>query len=120
MDIFELTRVVRAIQDFVIEDLSNWYIRRNRRRFWSTLLDDDKKAVYNTTYEILVGICKLIAPFVPFISEELYKNLTEEESVHLALYPTVNEKLIDKDIEEKMDLVRSLVGLGRASREMYK
>ena len=54
MDIFELTKVVRDIQEFVIEDLSNWYIRRNRRRFWSTELDDDKKAVYNTTYEILV------------------------------------------------------------------
>ena len=117
MDIFELTKVVRAIQDFVIEDLSNWYIRRNRRRFWSTELNDDKKAVYNTTYEILVGLCKLIAPFVPFISEELYRNLTGEESVHLVLYPKANEDLINKDIEGKMDLVRRLVGLGRASRE---
>src|SRR5690606_37761159 len=90
MDIFELTKVVRDIQEFVIEDLSNWYIRRNRRRFWSTELDDDKKAVYNTTYEILVGLCKMVAPFVPFISEEIYQNLTEDESVHLAYYPEVN------------------------------
>ncbi|WFA07705.1 isoleucine--tRNA ligase [Tissierella sp. Yu-01] len=120
MDIFELTKVVRTIQEFVIEDLSNWYIRRNRRRFWSTELDDDKKAVYNTTYEILVGVCKLIAPFVPFISEELYRYLTGEESVHLALYPEVNEELINKEVEEKMDLVRNLVGLGRASRETVK
>src|SRR5690606_7544625 len=111
MEIFELTKVVRSIQEFVIEDLSNWYIRRNRRRFWSTELDDDKKAVYNTTYEVLVGVCKLIAPFVPFISEELYRYLTDEESVHLALYPEVNEELINKEIEEKMDLVRNLVGL---------
>ncbi|MBU5425541.1 isoleucine--tRNA ligase [Tissierella pigra] len=120
MDIFELTKVVRDIQDFVIEDLSNWYIRRNRRRFWSTELDDDKKAVYNTTYEILVGICKMVAPFVPFISEEIYQNLTEDESVHLAYYPEVNEELINREVEEKMDLVRDLVGLGRASRESVR
>ena len=120
MEIFELTRVVRDIQDFVIEDLSNWYIRRCRRRFWSTEFNDDKKAVYNTTYEILVGICKMVAPFIPFTSEELYRNLTGEESVHLALYPETNEELINKEIEEKMDLVRDLVGLGRASRETVK
>ena len=120
MDIFELTRVVRGIQDFVIEDLSNWYIRRCRRRFWSTELDDDKKSVYNTTYEILVGICKMVAPFVPFTAEEIYQSLTGEESVHLVLYPEVDEKLIDKNIEEKMDLVRDLVALGRASRENVK
>lgn len=120
MDIFELTKVVRDIQDFVIEDLSNWYIRRNRRRFWSTELDDDKKAVYNTTYEILVGLCKMIAPFVPFISEEIYQNLTESESVHLEIYPDTDSTLIDKELEEKMDLVRDLVGLGRASRESVR
>ncbi len=120
MEQFELTRAVRDIQEFVIEDLSNWYIRRNRRRFWSTSLDDDKKAVYNTTYEILVGLTKIIAPFVPFIAEELYRNLTDNESVHLDYYPEVNEKLIDKKLEEKMDLVRNLVALGRASRESVK
>lgn len=120
MDKFELTRVVRAIQEFVIEDLSNWYIRRSRRRFWSTELDDDKKAVYNTTYEILVGISKMIAPFVPFIAEELYRNLTDKESVHLDYYPSYKEELIDLELEEKMDLVRDLVGLGRASRETVR
>ena len=120
MDIFELTKVVRDIQDFVIEDLSNWYIRRNRRRFWSTELDNDKKAVYNTTYEILVGICKMIAPFVPFISEEIYQKLTESESVHLEYYPNADLSLINSELEEKMDLVRDLVGLGRASRETVR
>lgn len=120
MEIFEVTRVVRAIQDFVVEDLSNWYIRRTRRRFWSTELDDDKKAVYNTTYEILVGITKMIAPFVPFIAEELFRNLTGKESVHLEYYPEANEELIDLQLEEKMDLVRDLVKLGRASRESVK
>ncbi len=117
MDEFELTRVVRAIQEFVIEDLSNWYIRRNRRRFWSTEMDDDKKAVYNTTYEILVDVCKIIAPFVPFISEELYRNLTDKESVHIDFYPESKQELVNKELEEKMDLVRNLVTLGRASRE---
>ncbi len=120
MEIFELTRVVREIQEFVIEDLSNWYIRRNRRRFWSTELDNDKKAVYNTTYEILVGISKMIAPFAPYLAEEIYQNLTNEESVHLAYYPKANEELINKETEEKMDLVRDLVGLGRASRETVR
>ena len=120
MEVFELTKVVRAIQEFVVEDLSNWYIRRTRRRFWSTELDDDKKSVYNTTYEILVGICKMIAPFVPFISEEIYRNLTDNVSVHLDYYPEPNEELIDMELEYRMDLVRDLVRLGRASREAVK
>ncbi|NLJ78086.1 MAG: isoleucine--tRNA ligase, partial [Tissierellia bacterium] len=120
MDEFQLTRVVRAIQDFVIEDLSNWYIRRSRRRFWATELDDDKRAVYHTTYEILVGISKMIAPFVPFISEELYRNLTDGKSVHLDYYPEHDEELIDLELEEKMDLVREFVRLGRASREAVR
>nr|WP_300001678.1 isoleucine--tRNA ligase [Tissierella sp.] len=121
MEIFELTRVVRDIQDFVIEDLSNWYIRRNRRRFWSTELDKDKKAVYNTTYEILTGLCKMVAPFVPFMAEEIFQKLTDGEgSVHLEYYPDENEDLIDVELEEKMDLVRELVGLGRASRETVR
>lgn len=120
MDVFEYTRVVRGIQDFVIEDLSNWYIRRNRRRFWKSELDEDKKSVYSTTYEVLVGITKMIAPFVPFLAEELYTKLTGGESVHLEMYPEYNEDLILNDIEEKMDLVRDLVGLGRASRETVR
>ncbi|WP_053956486.1 isoleucine--tRNA ligase [Inediibacterium massiliense] len=117
---FDLTKTVRKIQDFVSEDLSNWYIRRSRRRFWDTELSEDKKAVYNTTYEILVGISKLVAPFAPFLSEEIYKNLTGEVSVHLAYYPEVSEELINEKVEQRMDLVRDLVGLGRAAREKEK
>ncbi len=117
LEIFEYNRVVKNIQDFLVEDLSNWYIRRNRRRFWAKEVTDDKKAVYNTTYEILVGLTKMIAPVVPYISEELYQRLVGEKSVHLDYYPEVNEDLIDNRVEEKMDLVRDLVGLGRASRE---
>ena len=117
MEIFEVTKVVRAISDFVIEDVSNWYIRRNRRRFWKTEIDDDKKAVYNTTYEILLGVSKLIAPFTPFMAEEVFRNLTDKESVHLEYASELDEELIDEKLEEKMDVVRNLVALGRASRE---
>lgn len=120
MDKFEITKVVRAISDFVIEDVSNWYIRRNRRRFWKTEVDDDKKAVYNTTYEILLGISKLIAPISPFIAEEMYLSLTDGKSVHLEMMPESNLDLIDLKLEEKMELVRTLVTLGRASREKVK
>ncbi len=117
---YDLTRVVRSVSDFVNEDLSNWYIRRNRRRFWANKLDDNKKAVYNTTYEVLVGLSKIIAPIVPFISEEIYQNLTNETSVHLADFPKYNESLINEHIEEKMDLVRELISLGRYAREESK
>lgn len=118
--IFDLTKAVRKIQEFVNEDLSNWYIRRARRRFWATELNDDKKAVYNTTHEVLIGVSKLVAPFAPFLSDEMYRSLTGELSVHLADYPTVDPTLIEKDIEERMDLVRDLVGLGRAARAQAK
>ncbi|KAB3534825.1 isoleucine--tRNA ligase [Alkaliphilus pronyensis] len=120
MKAFDLTKSVRKIQEFVNEDLSNWYIRRARRRFWATELTEDKKAVYNTTYEILTGVAKLVAPFAPFLSDEMYQKLTNELSVHLADYPVVDNSLIDKKVEEKMDLTRSLVGLGRAARAQAK
>ncbi|MDO5707893.1 MAG: isoleucine--tRNA ligase [Andreesenia angusta] len=119
-EVFDMTKIVRSIQDFINEDLSNWYIRRSRRRFWETELTEDKKSVYKTTYEVLVGVSQLIAPFTPYISEELYRNLTDEKSVHLSKYPEHEEKFIDKRIEERMDLVRELVKLGRAAREMER
>jgi isoleucyl-tRNA synthetase len=117
MEVFDLTKAVKKIQNFVNEDLSNWYIRRNRRRFWGTELTEDKKAVYNTTWEVLEGVVRLCAPFAPYITEELYQKLTDGVSVHLADYPTVNEELIQDAIEEPMDLVRELVSLGRGARE---
>lgn len=118
--VYDHTKAVRKLQLFVSEDLSNWYIRRSRRRFWETELTEDKKAVYNTTYEVLVGISKLIAPFAPYMSEELFRNLTGEESVHLSLYPGFDSTLVDDKLEERMDLVRDLVGLGRAAREQVR
>lgn len=117
MDEYDHMKTVRAITNFVAEDLSNWYIRRARRRFFAEELTDDKKAAYATTYEILVGTAKLIAPIAPFLSDEIYINLTGEETVHVAYMPKADESLIDKNVEERMDLVRTLVSLGRGIRE---
>ncbi len=117
MDRYDHMKSVRKVQDFVSEDLSNWYIRRARRRFWGEELTEDKMSVYATTYEILVGVAQLIAPFAPFIADEIYTKLTGEESVHLSFYPVAKEECIDKTVEARMDLVRELVGLGRGARE---
>jgi isoleucyl-tRNA synthetase len=119
-DNFDLTNVVRKITEFTSEDLSNWYIRRNRRRFWKSELDTSKKAVYKTTYEILVSLTKLIAPIASYTAEELYTKLTNGESVHLEDYPVCNETEINDVIENRMDLVRDLIRLGRNSREEAK
>ena len=119
-DVYDLNQVVKLITSFVSDDLSNWYIRRNRDRFWSSKLDDSKKSVYMTTYEVLTGVCKLAAPIIPYTTEEIYKNLTGEESVHLAEFPKVDTKAINKEIEVKMDLVRDLISTGRYVREENK
>jgi isoleucyl-tRNA synthetase len=117
MDNYDHMKTVRAINDFVNEDLSNWYIRRARRRFYAEEMTADKKSVYATTYEILVGVSKLIAPFAPFISDEIYTNLTGEETVHIAYFPEVDKSMIDENVEARMDLVKALVALGRGTRE---
>jgi len=117
---YDLNKVVRFMTSFVSEDLSNWYIRRNRNRFWGSSLDDSKKSVYITTYEVLVGLAKLLAPISPYLSEEMYRNLTNEESVHLADYPVCDESLIKEQLEAKMDLVRTLISVGRYVREENK
>ena len=117
---YDLNKVTRYIANFVSEDLSNWYIRRNRKRFWDSEMTLSKKSVYRTTYEVLEGLARLIAPITPFIAEEIYRNLTGEESVHLTKYPVADEALIDLTLEEKMDLVREIIRLGRNSREEAK
>jgi len=117
---YDLNKVVRALVEFVSEDVSNWYIRRNRKRFWGSEITDSKKAVYKTTYEILKGICLLAAPITPFVTEEIYQNLTGEESVHLASFPKADESMIDEELEQKMDAVRIIVSLGRKIREDVK
>ena len=117
---YDLNKVVRSITDFVCDDLSNWYIRRNRKRFWGSTLDNSKKAVYKTTYDVLVGISKMIAPIVPFISEEIYTKLTNEYSVHTSDFPKYEIDKINIEIERKMDLVRDLISSGRYVREETK
>ena len=117
---YDLNKVTKLVTDFVSEDLSNWYIRRNRKRFWGSVLDNSKMSVYQTTYEVLKGLSQLIAPITPFISEEIYRDLTDEKSVHLSDFPKYDESLIDEKIEKKMDLVRELISLGRNAREEEK
>ena len=120
LDEYDPNRAVKAINSFVNEELSNWYIRRNRRRFWKSELDNSKKAVYQTTYDILVGLSLLIAPIASFTAEEIYQNLTGGESVHLQDYPVFDKKMVNEKIEEKMDLVRDIISLGRNAREEAK
>ena len=114
---YDLHKVAKLIVPFLNDDLSNWYIRSNRRRFWDSRLTESKKAVYLTTYEVLVALCKLCAPLTPYLTEELYQKLTGEESVHLADFPKVDLDLIDEKCEERMDLVRDVCSLGRYARE---
>ncbi len=118
---YRITESARDIQEFV-DELSNWYVRRCRERFWTKELTQDKINAYMTLYTVLVELSKTAAPFVPFISEEIYGNLVRNidpnapESVHLCDYPTVEEKYIDLDLETNMDKVLKLVVLGRACR----
>lgn len=117
LDDYDHMRMVRAISNFVTEDFSNWYIRRARRRFYAGGMSVDKKCVYATTFEILNGVSRLIAPIAPFISDEMYKKLTGEETVHTACYPECMSELIDNKVEERMDLIRTISTLGRGIRE---
>ena len=120
MDEYDLNKACKAMNIFLNEDLSNWYIRRNRRRFWESELTTSKKAVYQTTYQVLVGFCRLLAPVCPFITDEIYQNLTGLKSVHLADYPKCDMSMFQDKIEERMDLVRDLISLGRNAREEAK
>lgn len=119
-DEYDLNKVVKLITDFTSIDLSNWYIRRNRDRFWDSEMTTSKKSVYMTTYEVLEGLSKLIAPIASYTAEEIYTNLTGNISVHLSDFPVCNEELIDLKLEEKMDLVRDLISIGRNVREESK
>ncbi|MCG3120141.1 MAG: Isoleucine--tRNA ligase [bacterium] len=124
---YEVTRGARAINDFVLDDLSNWYVRRCRRRFWKSEMGADKQSAYETLYHVLLTISKLIAPVAPFIAEALYRRLVEaevsavanQESVHLDAFPSATHAAFqfrENDLEEKMNLVRDIVVSGRALR----
>jgi isoleucyl-tRNA synthetase len=121
LDNYDVTGAARPFQDFV-EYLSNWYVRRSRRRFWKGEEDEDKAAAYSTLYECLTTLAKLLTPFMPFIAEEIYQNLvrsvdeTAPESVHLSDYPQADEALIDEQLVEDMRLVMRLVSLGHGAR----
>ena len=120
MEEYDATKAVRAIQEFVNEDLSNWYIRRNRRRFWESELTESKKAVFAVTYRVLEGVCRLAAPFAPYVTEDIYRALTGEQSVHCATFPLCDQGMIKIAAESKMKIVRTLVSLGRSAREEAK
>lgn len=112
LDDYEPTKAARAVENFV-DQLSNWYVRRNRRRFWKEGKSLDKQAAYQTLYECLVDLAKLMSPIAPFLGEWLYQRLNQvteadEESVHISFYPTVEETAIDKSLEHRMQLARQI------------
>ena len=118
---YDITNAAIELGEFV-DELSNWYVRRNRERFWGSDMTDDKIGAYVTLYKVLTTIAKVSAPFVPFMADEIYQNLvvgldeTAPESVHLCLWPEVSEKLIDNKLEEEMGLAYKIVKLGRSAR----
>ncbi|MBF9253102.1 isoleucine--tRNA ligase [Pontibacter sp. 172403-2] len=122
---YDPTRAARAIQDFVVDDLSNWYVRLNRKRFWKGEYNMDKVAAYQTLYTCLETVAKLASPIAPFYTEQLYRDLNSvsqkntEESVHLALYPEVVEHAIDKDLEERMQLAQTVSSLVHSLRKKH-
>ncbi len=119
MDSYDLQKASNEIYAFV-DSLTNWYIRRSRRRFWKSEDDGDKKMAYATLYKVLTTLCQIIAPFTPFVSEEIYRNLTGEESVHLSDYPKEDKGKADEKLIEEMFLAKTIVSLGLASRAKLK
>ena len=124
-DAYEPTRATRLIQDFTVDDLSNWYVRLNRKRFWQGAYDRDKQAAYQTLYTCLVTIAKLASPVAPFYTDRLYQNLnggSKQErwtSVHLADFPSADEGAIDTDLETKMQLAQSTSSLVHSLRKQH-
>lgn len=116
MDRYNFVKATRPMNAFV-DSLSNWYIRRSRRRFWKSENDSDKAEAYQTLYTVLVGLSKLMAPFMPFLSDSIYKNLTGEESVHLANWPKARESYIQPNLNSEHQLIRQIVTLGHGVRD---
>lgn len=121
LNTYKITQAALAIEDFT-DELSNWYVRRNRARYWSQELTDDKIGAYVTLYKVLTNLVKIASPFVPFMTEEIYQNLVinldknAPESIHLCAWPEVDKAAINKELEEEMDLAYTLVKLGRSAR----
>jgi isoleucyl-tRNA synthetase len=125
MDRYNLYRVIPVLELF-IDDLTKWYIRLSRSRFWQEDDNADKAAAYQTLYAVLTTFARVLAPFLPFVCEAIYRNLVVKvgapgaESVHLTDYPAADPKLRDRDLEREMELARTIVGLGRSIRERHK
>lgn len=123
MDNYEPTRAVRDIEEFVVENLSNWYVRQCRRRFWKGEMNTDKLSAYQTLYECLFTVTKLMSPFAPFFSDQLFRNLDEvagmegAESVHLSSIPEPREHEIDHDLEERMEMAQEISSLVHSIRK---
>ena len=121
LESYDITSAALEIESFT-DELSNWYVRRNRERFWSESLTDDKIGAYVTLYKVLTTLIKVAAPFVPFMTDEIYQNLVvgldnnAPESVHLCLWPEVDESTINEELEKEMDLAYKIVKLGRSAR----
>ncbi len=117
-DNFEADKLLKKIELF-IDDLSNWYIRRNRRRFWKSENDNDKLVAYQTLYDVLMSVIKILAPILPFVTEHMYKNISKEKhkSVHLCSYPDFDDKKIDLELIEKVDVLKKVMEGGRAARK---
>jgi isoleucyl-tRNA synthetase len=126
LDNYDLTRAARIISDFVLDDVSNWYVRRNRRRFWKGEFNEDKLAAYQTLYEVIMTVIKLIAPFTPFVSEDIYQYLRRDEqpeSVHLDSYPELTsdmKKYQDPGLENRMRVAQQVVSIARSLRNNLK
>ncbi|MBR4335470.1 MAG: class I tRNA ligase family protein, partial [Clostridia bacterium] len=116
MNGYRVNRYVDALASMV-DGLTNWYIRRSRKRFWASGYSADKAAAYDTLYYVLVNLTKLFAPVAPIIAEKIYRNLTGEESVHLAAWPKVPETYRDDELVERVDLVQRLISLARSIRQ---
>lgn len=122
LDEFDAYRATQSLQNF-IDDLSNWYVRRSRRRFWKSETDKDKSAAYDTLYYVLFNLIKLLAPFIPFATEAVYQNLVRTvdsgapESIHHNLWPEVNKDLIDEKLIESMSKIKKLTSLGHSARK---
>ncbi len=118
---YHITEAARCLQDYV-DEMSNWYVRRSRERFWAKEMTQDKINAYMTLYTAIITVCKLAAPMIPFMTEEIYQNLVRSvdkdapESIHLCDYPVADDSLIDKDLEDSMEEVLKLVVMGRAAR----
>ncbi len=118
---YQIPEAARALQDFV-DDMSNWYVRRSRERFWAKGMEQDKINAYMTLYTALVTVSKAAAPLIPFMTEEIYQNMvcsvdkSAPESIHLCDYPAANKAYIDKQLETDMDEVLKIVVMGRAAR----